>query len=97
VMNLPLDVYRSNTQPMVSHINVGAGTDVTIRELAETIAQIVGFDGQIAFDSSKPDRTPRKLMDSSRLRALGWSPSVDLREGLTSAYHDFLTRVAHEV
>lgn len=70
-------------------INVGCGTDLTIRELAETIAEVVGFSGELTFDTDKPDGTPRKLMDVSRLKALGWTSSIDLREGLTQAYSDF--------
>jgi GDP-L-fucose synthase len=71
-------------------INIGTGQDQTIRELAEQIAEIVGFDGRLTFDSSKPDGTPRKLMDISRLTSLGWSPKTPLREGLQAAYRDFL-------
>jgi GDP-L-fucose synthase len=67
-------------------INVGSGEDVTIRELAETICEVVGFSGTLAFDATKPDGTPRKLMDSSRLRALGWRPRITLREGIRSTY-----------
>jgi GDP-L-fucose synthase len=70
-------------------INVGFGSDVTIRELAETIARIVGFQGEIRWDTTKPDGTPRKLMDSSRLLALGWKPEVNLEEGIRRAYQDF--------
>jgi len=75
-----------------SHINVGSGVEVTIKELAETVKEVVGFEGEIFFDTSKLDGTPRKLMDSSRLRALGWSPKVSLKEGITFAYKDFLSR-----
>lgn len=86
VMNLPRDVIDANTQPMLSHINVGTGVDCTIRELAETIADVVGFGGDLVFDSSKPDGTPRKLMDVQRLRALGWSASIGLRDGLDQTF-----------
>jgi len=75
-------------------INVGYGSDVTIRELAETIKRIVGFDGGIIWDSSKPDGTPRKLMDSSRLFGLGWKPQIDLETGIHLAYEDYLTHLA---
>jgi GDP-L-fucose synthase len=71
-------------------INVGSGQDQTIRELAELVAEVVGFDGALAFDSSKPDGTPRKLLDSSRLRSLGWRPKTSLYEGLMLAYQEFL-------
>lgn len=73
-------------------INVGFGSDVTIRELAETVQRIVGFKGEIVWDTSKPDGTPRKLMDSSRLLALGWKPEVDLEQGIARAYEDFKRR-----
>ncbi len=73
-------------------INVGYGSDVTIREMAETIKEIVGFKGEIVWDTSKPDGTPRKLMDSSRLNALGWEPQVDFKTGIRFAYEDFLKR-----
>ncbi|MBD9680004.1 GDP-L-fucose synthase [Pseudomonas sp. PDM18] len=86
VMNIDAETYSANTQPMLSHINVGTGEDVTIRELAELLADVVGFEGRIAFDSSKPDGTPRKLMDVERLRALGWQSRIGLKEGLQSAY-----------
>jgi nucleoside-diphosphate-sugar epimerase len=76
VLDLPLEVYEANTQPMLSHINVGYGEDVTIRELAELVARVTGFTGEIVFDASKPDGTMRKLMDLSRLEAMGWQPSV---------------------
>lgn len=90
VMELPKDGYDKHTQPMLSHINVGYGSDLSIAELAKTIAQVVGFRGDVRFDPSKPDGTMRKLMDSSRLRSLGWAPSVDLKSGLKQAYKDFL-------
>lgn len=90
VMNLSKAVYDQHTSPMLSHINVGAGSDITIQELAETIAKVVGYEGEISFDTTKPDGTPRKLMDSSRLNALGWQAQVELEAGLTMAYQDFL-------
>lgn len=86
VMGIDGETYRANTQPMLSHINVGSGSDVTIRELAELLAQVVGYRGKIVFDSSKPDGTPRKLMDVGRLAALGWQAHIGLKEGLQSAY-----------
>ena len=75
---------------MKSHINVGSGIDVTIRKLAETIARLVGYTGQLLFDASKPDGVPRKLMDSSCLNSLGWRASMVLEEGLKLSYQDFL-------
>lgn len=82
VMNLEANLYRTHTQPMLSHINVGTGVDGTIRELAETIARVTGFGGRLVFDVSKPDGTPRKLLDVSRLAALGWRARIPLEEGL---------------
>ncbi|RTL33102.1 MAG: GDP-L-fucose synthase [Burkholderiales bacterium] len=73
-------------------VNIGTGTDVTIRELAETVLKVVGFQGELTFDTSKPDGTPRKLMDVSRLRGLGWQARTRLHEGIELAYKDFLTR-----
>lgn len=93
VMNLPKAVYDRHTQPMCSHINVGCGRDITIRELAETIARVVSYAGEIRFDPSKPDGTPRKLLDSTRLHVLGWQAKVGLEEGLNMAYQDFQNRV----
>ena len=95
VMNLPVDVYQQHTQPMLSHINVGWGDDVTIADAARTVAQVVGYTGPIVFDTQKPDGTPRKLMDSQRLRALGWTPRVGLVQGLNLAYQDFLAKVSN--
>ncbi|MCG5510652.1 GDP-L-fucose synthase [Ectothiorhodospira sp. A-7Y] len=90
VMNLDDAVYQAHTQPMLSHINVGTGVDCTIRELTETVARVVGFDGGIVWDTTKPDGTPRKLMDVSRLKALGWQASIELEAGLRDAYRWFL-------
>tara|TARA_R110002012_G_scaffold58090_5_gene150683 strand:- start:779 stop:1741 length:963 start_codon:yes stop_codon:yes gene_type:complete len=90
VMNLEKNVYDENTEPMLSHINVGSGVDCTIRELVETAAKVVGFQGTITFDTSKPDGAPRKLMSVSRLETLGWSYSTDLEQGLNFAYSWFL-------
>ncbi len=90
VMNLPKEVMDTNTQPMLSHINVGTGKDCTIRELAETIAVVTNFKGNLVFDTSKPDGTPRKLLDTSRLSSLGWQPEIELQDGLASAYKWFV-------
>jgi GDP-L-fucose synthase len=94
VMNLEKREYDQHTEPMLSHINVGAGEDVTILELARMISKVVGYKGDLAFDPSKPDGTPRKLMDSGRLRSLGWTPRIELQNGLTAAYRDFLEKHA---
>jgi GDP-L-fucose synthase len=88
VMNLPTAKYNSQVEPQMSLINVGFGSDVTISELAQTVSRVVGYRGEIVFDPSKPDGTPRKLMDSSRLLAMGWRPMVGLEEGLKLAYQD---------
>jgi GDP-L-fucose synthase len=94
VMNLPAATYTACTTPMRSHLNVGYGSDVTILELAELIATTVGYEGDIELDRSRPDGSPRKLMDSDRLRDLGWQPSTDLKAGLARAYADFLEHCA---
>jgi nucleoside-diphosphate-sugar epimerase len=94
VLGLDQAAYAANTQPMLSHINVGTGTDVTIRELAETIAAVTGFRGRIDFDTSKPDGTPRKLMDVSRLAGMGWRAGIGLRDGIASTYQWFLDHAA---
>ena len=91
VMQLPKAIYDKHTSPMQSHINVGSGTDVTIAEVAQAIAQTVGYTGHIEFDTTKPDGAPRKWMDSTRLNYLGWQSQVKLHEGLARAYKDFLT------
>lgn len=91
VMNLKKTVYDQRTLPMLSHINVGFGDDVTIRQLAAIIGKTVGYKGKITFDPTKPDGTPRKLLDSSRLNELGWKANTKLEVGLQNAYHDFLT------
>lgn len=90
VMELEGENYRANTQPMLSHINVGTGIDCTIRELAETVAKVTGFQGALTFDASKPDGTQRKLMDVSRLRSMGWQASIGLEDGLRDAYQWFV-------
>jgi GDP-L-fucose synthase len=89
VLELDPATYAANTKPMLSHINVGSGEDITILELASLVAKTVGFGGKIETDTTKPDGTPRKLMDVSRLKSLGWAPKVGLEEGLALAYEDF--------
>lgn len=96
VLKMDRELYQNNTEPMTSHINVGYGSDVTIRELAELIAQVVGFSGEILFDSSKPDGTMRKLMDIARLNSMGWQPRIDLLEGLTKTYEWYLEHYANQ-
>lgn len=90
VMNLGKEIYQTETQPMLSHINVGTGVDVTIRELAETIKEVVDFQGSIHFNADMPDGSPRKLSDVSLLGRLGWKSNIALKQGLEDAYHWFL-------
>ena len=90
VMNLDASTYEANTQEMLSHINVGTGVDCTIRELVETVARVIGFEGAIQFDASKPDGAPRKLMNVDRLKDLGWQYSISLEDGLKMTYAWFL-------
>jgi len=92
VLNLDKATYDRETDPMLSHINVGSGTDVTIRELAETIAEVTGFKGRLTFDASKPDGTPRKLMDVSRLARMGWSAKTPLNVGIRQTYDWFINQ-----
>jgi GDP-L-fucose synthase len=93
VMNLDKPIYDQHTEPMQSHINVGFGADITIKELAEVIGKTVGYSGRITFDPSKPDGTPRKLMNSDRLKRMGWDARVNLADGLLNAYQDFLRQI----
>jgi GDP-L-fucose synthase len=93
VFDLDRQTYEENTEPMLSHINVGYGEDVTIAEIANLVANVTGFNGRIVFDTSKPDGTMRKLMDSGRLTAMGWKPSVALSEGIKETYAWFCTNV----
>jgi GDP-L-fucose synthase len=88
VMELNKKTYEQHTEPMQSHINVGSGSDITIVELAETIAKVIGYRGKMSFDPSKPNGSPRKLMDSSLIHLMGWLPKIKLREGLEIAYDD---------
>ena len=89
VMNLNQATYAAHTHPAQSHINVGFGSDVSIAQLARSVAHVVGYQGDITFDSSKPDGAPRKLMNSTRLNNLGWGAQVGLDVGLALAYADF--------
>jgi GDP-L-fucose synthase len=90
VLELDEETYKANTWPMLSHINIGTGKDVTIREMAETMKQVVGYEGKLAFDTTKPDGAPRKLINVSRLSDMGWNSSVALKEGLTKTYNWYL-------
>ncbi|RBP52622.1 GDP-L-fucose synthase [Arenicella xantha] len=95
VMGLDQDSYDSVTDPRLTHINVGTGIDCTIRELAETMRAVVGFEGELVFDADKPDGAPRKLLDVSKLRELGWSASVSLEAGLQQTYDWFVNNQTH--
>lgn len=90
VLDLDIQTYSDNTQPMLSHINVGSSEEVSIGDLAILIGEVVGYQGNVTFDASKPDGAPRKLMDSSRLEKMGWKAGIGLREGLVDAYKWFL-------
>lgn len=94
VMQLDAQTFAANTQPMQSHLNVGFGSDVSIAELAKAVAETVAYQGELVFDTSKPDGAPRKWMDSGRLATLGWTPTVHLADGLANAYTAF---AAHQV
>ena len=93
VLELDKKTYQSNTRPMLSHINVGTGKDITIKEMAEIMKDVVGFKGKISFDTTKPDGTPRKLIDVSRLSSMGWNYTIDLKEGLEITYKWYLDNV----
>ncbi|MEM0898847.1 MAG: GDP-L-fucose synthase [Pseudomonadota bacterium] len=90
VLDLDKEIYSANTQPMLSHINVGSGTDISILELATLIAETVGYDGDILTDTSKPDGTMQKLMDVTRLADMGWRAKIDLENGVKNAYEWYL-------
>ena len=92
IMNLDLSTYKNIIKPISSHINAGSGEDLTIKELAEIIKEVVGYKGEIKFDSTKPDGSPRKFINSQRLNDLGWKPKFTLKEGLRKAYEDFLKK-----
>lgn len=95
IHNLDRELFNTVTSPMVSHINVGTGTDITIKELAETVKKTTQFSGEIAFDRTKPDGTPRKLMDSEKIFKLGWMPKFDLETGIMKSYEDFQFRCSN--
>jgi len=92
VLELDEKTYQANTKPMLSHINVGTGKDVTIREMAETMKEVVGYKGKLTFDTAKPDGAPRKLIDVSRLSNMGWNYSINLKDGLGKTYKWYLDK-----
>jgi GDP-L-fucose synthase len=91
VLELDEQTYQTNTKPMLSHINVGTGQDITIREMAETMKEVVGYKGKLAFDTTKPDGAPRKLIDVTRLKNMGWSYTTNLKEGIEKTYDWYLS------
>ena len=93
VLGLEKSVYQKNTKSMLSQINIGTGVDITIREMAETMKRVVGFKGELKFDTSKPDGTPRKLVDTSRINNMGWKYQIDLEEGLNKTYKWYLENI----
>ncbi len=93
VLELDEEVYQSNTKPMLSHINVGTGKDVTIREMAETMKEVIGFKGKLTFDTAKPDGASRKLIDVSRLSNMGWEYNIDIEQGLRKTYNWYKTNL----
>lgn len=93
IMQMSKSVYMENSEVMLSHINIGSGKDITIAELARIIKDVVGFGGELVFDADKPEGTPRKLLDVSRLNKMGWKSKIDLKTGLMAAYNDFLQLV----
>ena len=93
VMNLPVEQYQAITDPRLSHINVGSGVDCSIAELVSTIGEVTGFKGRIEYDTSKPDGAPRKLMDNSKLKSLGWQPQIGLKQGLREAYQWYVEHI----
>ena len=93
VLDLPRKQYEANTQPMLSHINVGCGEDISILELAQLVARVTGFEGKIATDPIKPDGTMRKLMDVSRIKDMGWTPTISLEQGVEQTYRSFLENI----
>ena len=93
VLGLDKEIYETKTKPMLSHINIGSGKDITIKELAEIMREVIGFKGTLFFDSSKPDGTPRKLVDVSLISSMGWSYKTTLKEGLQKTYEWYLKNV----
>ena len=91
-MNIDAALFYQNRNPQCSHVNVGSGQELSISELAELVSQVVGFRGEVVFDTSKPDGTPQKRLDSSVIQQLGWNPKVGLEEGIRLAYEDFKKR-----
>ena len=95
VMNLDNDIVQQEANPMLSHINVGTGFDCTIRKLLETFAKVIGYQGGIVFNASKPDGAPRKLIDVSRIARLGWKSKINLEKGLNMTYQWFIAQKDH--
>ena len=94
VLELDASIYKANTEPMQSHINVGTGKDISIEQVAEIIRKVVGYNGKLIFDTTKPDGALRKLIDVSRLSNMGWNYSIDIQEGLERTYKWYLSNVS---
>ena len=94
IMNLDKKTYDQITEPTLSHINVGSGDEFTIKELSEIISSIVGFKGKILWDKTKPDGTPRKLLNSDKLKSIGWQPKYNIEEGISNTYEAFLEEIS---
>ena len=92
IHNIDKKIFEKQTQKQLSHINIGTGIDLTIKELAQTIKEVVGYKGRIIFDTTKPDGTPRKLLNVDLIKKLGWKAQTKLIDGLTLSYHDYLLR-----
>ena len=92
IMELDKQIYRSSVEPMLSHVNIGTGVDITIREVAEIISRVVGYDGSLVFDTTKPDGAPRKLVDTTKLRSMGWEYSINLERGLSETFDWYLKK-----
>ena len=93
ILELDERIYKANTQPMLSHINIGTGVDLSIREMAETMKKVINYKGRIVYETSRPDGPPRKLTDVSRLSQMGWKYTVDLKKGLEKTYEWYLENV----
>jgi len=96
-MKLDDSAFNNSTEPMLSHINVGTGKDITISALSETIKKVVGYQGDVTWDQTKPDGMPKKLLDASKLNSLGWKPEISLTDGIKSTYNEYLKKSQHRL
>jgi len=93
---VPQEEYLSNTEPILSHTNIGSGREIAIEDLSILMKKVTEFEGEICFDTTKPDGPPRKLLDSSKLSAMGWQPSIDLEKGLVQTYDHFISNYSRQ-